>query len=178
MGFFFFQQNGVANGAGAQSADEVALLGGLGLDIIRQVVGVVAREVDTSRHGLVGLGREDLLDVVLVVGVDNGGDVEVGQSVPAAEGDLAEHARDVGSAVLDGIEVALPGVGEGDGGVLLAVDGDGFEVGLARVAGEVDGALNIVQSPEGDAGGAGQSRGSNQGSNRSSETHFEDCVFA
>lgn len=164
---------GVSDGARAKSADEVALLGSLSLDVIREVVGVVAGEVDTARHGLIGLSREHLLDVVLVVGVDNGRDVEVGQSVPAAKVNLAKHAGDVGIALLDGVEVALPGVREGNSGVLAAVDGDGGNISIARVAGEVDGALNIVQGPEVDGGGGRESRRGNESSNRGSEMHFE-----
>lgn len=165
----------MSNGTRAKGGDEVALHGSLGLNVIREVVGVVAREVDTARHGLIGLSREHQLDVVLVVGVNNGGDVKVGQSVPAAEVDLTKHARDVGSALLDGVEVALPGVREGNSGVLAAVDGDRVNVSVTRVAGEVDGALSVVQSPEGDGGGGRESRGGNESSNRSSETHFECC---
>lgn len=121
--------------------------------------------------------REDLLDVVLVVGVDNGRDVEVGQALPATKVDLAEHAGSVVRTILDGVPVALPGVRESDGGVLARGGGDGVNVGAARVAGEVDGALSVVQGPEGNAGSAGESRGGNEGSNRSSEKHF-DGLFA
>lgn len=166
----------MADGATAKGADELLLLGSLGLDVVRQVVGVVAREVDAARHGLQGLGREHLLDVVLVVGVDNGGDVKVGQAVPAAKVDLAEHAGDVVGALLDGVEVALPGIGEGNSGVLSTADLDGVDVGAAGVGGEVDGALSVVQGPEGDAGGRRESRGGNEGSNRGGETHFEGLL--
>lgn len=167
----------VADRARAQSADEVRLHSSLGLDVIRQVIGVVAREVLAAGHGLIAGSREELLDVVLVVGVDNGRHVEVGQALPATKVDLTEHAGGVGSALPDGVPVALPGVRESDGGVLAGAGGDGVNVGAARVAGEVDGALSAVQGPEGNAGSAGESRGGNEGSNRSSETHF-DGLFA
>lgn len=166
----------IGDGARAQSADEVRLLSSLGLDVIRQVVGVVAREVLAAGHGLIAGSREELLDVVLVVGVNNSRDVEVGQSLPAAEVDLTEHAGDVGIALLDGVPVALPGVRESDGGVLAGAGSDGVNVGAARVAGEVDGALSVVQGPEANAGSAGEGRGGNESSNRSSETHFDGFV--
>jgi hypothetical protein len=90
---------------------------------------------------------------------------------------MAEHARGVGSAILDSVPVTLPSVRESDGGVLAGGGGDRVDVGAARVAGEVDGALSVVQGPEGNAGSAGESRGGNESSNRGSETHF-DGLFA
>lgn len=50
-----------------------------GLDIIREVVGVVVREVFVVGYGLFGVGRVYLFDVVFVVGVNDSRDVEVGE---------------------------------------------------------------------------------------------------
>jgi hypothetical protein len=69
----------------------------------------------------------------VVVGVDDGGDVEEGDAVPAVEGDLAEHAGHFLLAVRDGVEVADPALGEVDRRGGAAGDGDFREVVAAGV---------------------------------------------
>lgn len=124
-------------------------MGDLGLDVIREPVGVVAGEDLAAGHGLAGVGGPHLLDVVMVGGVDNGRDVKVGEAVPAAELDFAEHARDVFSVGRIGIPVAYPRIRELNGGVLRGAHRDGFERRGAGVASEDQGTVNAVKSPEG-----------------------------
>lgn len=153
-------------GTRAQGAHEVILVGDLGLNVIRKPVDIVAGEHLTTRHGPRLCGRPHLLDVVVVLGVNNGRDVKVVQLVPAREGNLAKHAWDVVLAVLDGVEVADPSIREGNSGVLLAVDLDGLHSRLTSVASEVDSTLNGVEGPEGDCGGLGDSRSGDQSHGR------------
>lgn len=159
-----------------QSGDEIGLLGGLGLDIIGVPVGVVARPDLAAGHGPLTLLGPHLLDVVVVIGVDDGGHIEVGQADPAVEVDLTEHAGGVGLALLDGPVVADPVVGEGDSLVLLVVDGDGRKLLVSGVGSEGNGAGNTIQSPEGNAGGADGSGGGDEGHGGSSEMHFKGVV--
>lgn len=162
-----------ASGASAKGGDNVSLLGSLGLDIVREPVAVVAREGLATRHGGLAAGGPHLLDVVVVLRVNNGGDIEVGETVPGVKVDLTEHAGDVAGAILDSVEVADPGVGELDNLLLLVADGDRLELRGAIARSEVDGTGDIVESPEGDTGGADGSSGGNKGHGRSSEMHFE-----
>lgn len=133
-----------ASGARAKSGDDVVLLGGFGLDVVGEVVGIVAGEDFTARHGALGLSRVHLLDAVLIVGVDNGGDVEEGQAVLARELDLAEHASLVLLALGDGVEVTDEVIRELDSLLLRAVDRHRVQGVLVVVGSEVDGTLNIV----------------------------------
>lgn len=171
----------VAGGDGGQTvlaegADEVGLGGGLGLDVVGEVVGVVAQEVVAAGGGGLGGGRVHELDAVHVVGVDDGGDVEVGQVVPAVEGDLAEHAGGVLGAVRDGVPVADPGLGEVDGGGALGGDLDRVDGGEAGVGDEVDGAVGVVEGLEGDGvGGDGDGRA--EEGEKAGELHLEGCVL-
>ena len=170
---------GDASRASAQRDNDVAVLGDLGLDVVGQVVGVVAREVLASGHEALIRGPH-LLDVVLVQGVDDGRDVKVRLAI-SVEVDLAQHAGLVRLAIDDGVEVADPGVGEVDGGLLLVVDDDrgyvrgGAAIGL-NVGSEVDGALLVVESHEGDGVGADGERGGDEGHGRGSEMHLEYFV--
>lgn len=107
----------------------------------------------------------------MVVGVDNGRDVEVGHAVPATEVDLAEHTGDVGSTLLDSVVVANPSIGEGDGLLGSAADSDGGELVETRVGSEVDGSLNGVQSDKGDGSSKGSGRGGDESGESSSELH-------
>ena len=118
--------------------------------------------------------KTDLLDVFLVRGIDDRGDVEVGLAVPAREVDLAEHAGRVLVTLLDGVEVTDVGLGEVDSGLLSAADSDSVDVGRARVGGEVDGADLIVKGPESDLASAdsGGERG-NEAEGGSREMHGE-----
>jgi hypothetical protein len=172
-----FDLEGHASAAGAKGLDEVDLGSDLGLDVVRKVVGVVAGEDLAARHGALGVGGPHLLDVVVIAGVDNGGDVKVGEAVPAAELDLAEHAGNVVLTLGDGVVVADPGVGEGDLLLLAAADGDGVEPSRLGVGSEVDGALNVVEGPEGDGGGLGEDSGGNEGHDGGGELHLERWGF-
>lgn len=161
-----------------KSGDDMGLLSDLGLDVVGKVVGVVAREFLAARHGGLGLGRPHLLDAVLVIGIDNGGDIEVGLSVLARELDLAKHARLVLLALFDGVEVANELVGELDGRLLRVVDLNGVEGVLVVVGSEVDCALRIVESPECDlVGRADESGRAEKGKNGSGEMHDGDLFF-
>lgn len=144
-----------------------------GLDVVGKVVGKVAREGDTARDGLLLIGRPHLLDVVLVIGIDNGRDVEVRDVVPAIEGDLAEHARDVGLALPDCIPVSLPAMREGDGDVLVTRDHGVWDLGGVRVAGEVDGAVDGVLGHEGDRVLGGGHDGGGEEGDKLGELHVD-----
>jgi len=159
---------------GAQGSHEVCLVGDLGLDIIRKPVGIVAWVHLAARHGPLALHGPHLLDVVVVLGADNGRDVKVGHVVPVVEVDLAEHARLVVLALLDGIEVSLPLLGrEGNLGLFLAVHNYTRDRHIALTGSEVDSARRVVQGPESDgAGSDGSSRGKKSQSG-GSEAHFD-----
>lgn len=150
----------------------MVLSGDLGLDVVREVVGIVAGEDEAARHGPEGLGRVHLLDTVVVMGVNDGGDVEVGLALPARELDLSEHARNVLLAVGDGIEVADVLIGKLDGGLLGIAHNDGVHGEGVLVGGEVDGALDVIKSPEGDRVGASKSGRADKGKDRGSEMHL------
>lgn len=162
----------------AESGDEVRLVGNLGLDIVGEVVGVVARKYRAARHGRLAASGIHLLDIVLVVGVDDGGDIEVGHAAPSAKVDLTKHTRSIFLALLDSVIVTDPLVREVDNSLLLVVAGDRGDLGETRVRGEVDGADEVIEGPEGDTGGAGGSCGGNESQSRGSETHFGFFEFA
>lgn len=148
----------------------------LGLDIIRQVVGVVAREALATRGGLLGFGRVHELDAVLVVGINNGRDIEVGEAHPAAEEQLTEHTRLVVGALGNGVEVTLVVVRELNSGVLSVVDGDGLNLGTARRWGEDNLASDIVQGLEGNRSSVDSNGSGSEAEERSSEMHL-DCLL-
>jgi hypothetical protein len=159
-----------------EDGDDVVLLSDLGLNVIGEVVGVVAGEVVTAGHGALGLGRVHDLDVGLIIGVNDGGDVKVGLAQPAAELDLAQHAGDVLLASGDGVEVADKLLREVDGDVLGAVNSDGVEEVLVVVGSEVDGALNVINGLEGDLVGADEGSGAQESEDRSGELHLEEEI--
>lgn len=160
-------------GRATKGGDDVVLVSDLGLDIIGKVVGVVARERLAARHGLLGVGRPHLLDAVLVVRVNDGRDIEVGEAHPASEEKLTEHARLVLRTLSNGVEVTLVVVRELDSGVLSAADRDGLDLRAAGRRSEDDLAGNIVKGLEGD-GSSVDGRGSgSQAEERGSEMHLE-----
>lgn len=159
----------------AQSGDEINLLSDLGLDIVEHVVGVVAGEHLAAGDRSLGAGGPHLLDVVLVSGVDNRRNVEVGFALPAAEGDLAEHTVLVALALLKSNEVADVGFGESDGGVLLAGDGHGLNLRVALTGSEDDGANFVIESLKGDGAGGNRGDGGGKGEKSLGELHFGCC---
>lgn len=164
-----------ASGALADGDDDVLLMGNLGLDIIREVVGIVAREDHAARHGRLGVGREHLLDVVLVLGLDDGRDVEVSLALSTVELDLAEHARGVLLSLGDGVEVANVLVREGHSLLLRGVDLDGLHIPGVFVGGEVDGTADVVKGPEGDLSGGGNGGRAEKSKDGGGELHFGGC---
>lgn len=169
---------GEASAARTESGHELGRVSDLGLNVVVHPVGVVARERLAARHGTGLVDGPHLLDIVVVRGGDNGGDVIVGHAVPAVKGDLAQHAGLVLLALLDGVVVANVLVGEGDGRLLLVADDDGRKVGRARAGGEVDGALNVVQGPEGDrVGGLGSGGSGSEAEESLGEVHFDRGGF-
>lgn len=156
-----------------KGGDDVVLLSDLSLNVVRQVVGVVAREDLAARHGGLGVGRVHLLDIGLVVGIDDGRDVEVGHATPARELDLTEHTGLVLLALSDGVEVANVLIRELNSGLLSAAHSDRVNVVRVLVGGEVDGTLDIVKSPEGDGGSVGESGRASKSKDRSGEMHLE-----
>lgn len=146
----------------------------LGLDVIREVVGVVARERVATGLGLLGVNGPHLLDVVLVVGVDDGRDVKVGEAHPATEEELSEHTRSIVFTVGDGVEVALVVLGELDTLGLAALDGHRLLLGAAGGRGEDDLAGDIVKGLEGDGSGADSGSRGDEAKERLGELHFEE----
>lgn len=151
----------------------MSLVSDLGLDIIREVVGVVAREVLAARDGLLGLGRVHRLDAVLVVGIDNGRDVEVGEAHPATEEKLTEHTRLVSGALSNGVEVALVVVREVDSGVLSVADSDGLDLGTTRRSSEDDGTGDIIKGLEGNSSSVDSGGSGSKAEERGSEMHLD-----
>lgn len=129
---------------GAKEADKLAGVGAEGSDIVPLVVSVRARESLAARDGSVAVEREDLLDAIVVIWVDNRRDVEVGSASEAIETHLSEHAWSVRCTLGDGVPVANPAGREGLVGGGEAGDdelGNRFE---ASVLGEDDGSLGAV----------------------------------
>lgn len=155
----------------------MSLLSHLGLDVIREPVDVVAREDFTARHGGEAAGGPHLLDVVVVVGVNNGRDVEVSLSLPATELDLAEHARDVLVTLLDGVVVANVVVGEVNSGLLLVADSHRVDFRGARAGSEVDGANLVVEGPEGDLASGDRGSSGSESQKSGGELHLERSGF-
>lgn len=163
---------GEAGRTSAESGHQVGGVSDLGLDIVGQPVGVAAREREASRHGTSLLGGPHLLDASVVGRVDNGRDIEEGQAAEATEGDLTEHAGLVLLAIGDGVEVANVLIRELDGLVLLVVDDNRLNLGVTSTGGEVDSALDIIESPEGDSRSVGDGCGSSE-NHSSGELHLE-----
>jgi hypothetical protein len=156
-----------------ESGDDVGLVSNLGLDIIGQVVGVVAREVLAARHGLLGVSGPHLLDAVLVVGVNDGRDIEVGEAHPASEEKLAKHAGLVLRALGDSVEVALVVLGELNGGVLSGADGDRLDLSAAGGRSEDNLASSVIKSLESDGSSVDSGGSGSKAEERSSEMHLE-----
>lgn len=156
----------------AEKTDELVFLGGEGSDVVPFVVGVRAGEGLAARDGLRAvLGHEHLYPVV-VVGVNNGGDVEVGVACETVEAELTEHAWLVLGAGGDRVEVSDPGVGEGCISSTHAWDDEGWDLFEGRLRGEVDGSFGVVLVDEVDC--VGGSEGCKRGGceEGSSEMHF------
>jgi hypothetical protein len=158
-----------------ESGDEVVLFSDLGLDVIREVVGVVAGEHLAARHGGLRVGRVHLLDVGLVVGINDGRDVEVGGATPARELDLTEHTGLVLLTISDGVEVADILIRELNSGLLGVAHSDRVHDVRVLVGSEVDGALDIIKSPEGDGRSVGESGRASKSKDRGGEMHLEEC---
>jgi len=142
--------DGVGDGVGSQSAGQVARLGGLGLNVVGQVVGGVAREDAAAGDGLVRvLGREHHVDSGVVVGVDNGGDVIEVQSIPAVESDLHEHAGNIGLTGDDCVAVADPTHREADLDAVTAKNVNRRELIKTSIGREVNGAILVILGDEG-----------------------------
>jgi len=154
----------------------VSLVSDLGLDIIREVVGVVAREALAAGHGLLGVGRVHLLDAVLVVGVNDSRDVEVGEAHPATKEQLAEHTGLVRGALSNSVEVALVVLRELNSGVLGVADGDRLNLGAARRGSEDDSTSDVVQGLESDLSSVNGGGSGSKAEERSSEMHLDGLV--
>jgi len=129
---------------GAEEADEVASVGAESSDVIPLVVGVAAGEGLAARDWGAAVEREDHLDAVVVIWVDDGRDIEVGGASKAVETDLSEHAWNVGGSIRDGVPVANPAGWEGLVGGLGAGDDELGDALKASVWSEDDGALSAV----------------------------------
>lgn len=150
---------------GAEGDDEVDLFRDGSLDVVGLVVGAVAGEDLAAGEGglacLVGLADGvHHLDAVLVIGIHDGGDVEVRLVVEALEGNLGEHApAGVVVAFRDGIGVADPALGELDRGLAVAFDLDRVNLCASLGGGDDDLAGGVILVLESHGVGAGQSGG-------------------
>jgi len=113
----------------AKKADEVVLMSSLGLDIIGMVVGVVAGEHLAAGDGMLPLGGHDDFHADVVARVDDGGDIEEGNSLKRVEGELAKHAGHVRPTVTDGIVVANPSMRDALSGGGLSLDAERLDLG-------------------------------------------------
>jgi len=129
---------------GAEEADEVASVGAESSDVIPLVVGVGAGEGLAAGDWGAAVKREEHLDAVVVIWVDDGGDIKVGGASEAVEACLSEHTWDIGGSLRDGVPVANPAGWEGLVGGLGAGDDELGDALKASVWGEDDGALSAV----------------------------------
>lgn len=140
-----------ARGVDALAHDdgEVAVAGGLGGNVVPQVVLVGAGDGHAARGGGLGVGRVHHDEPVGGLGGDDGGDVEEVGGAVAVEGELGEDAGDVLSSVVVGVGVAGPALRELLGGVGVASDGDGLELSVSLGGGEDNVTSGIVLVGEG-----------------------------
>lgn len=144
---------------GADGADQVLLEGGLGLDVVWEVVGQLALAtvaLTAASRGAAALGSQSF-DAVLVFWVDNGADVKEVEAIPPVPADLTKHAGNVVGAFGDGIKVANPAGGELDRCVGQTGKGEGWDRLEAFLSSEDDCAFGGVLTDEFDGVGAGQS---------------------
>ncbi|QSZ32798.1 hypothetical protein DSL72_002377 [Monilinia vaccinii-corymbosi] len=157
-----------------KKADELGLMGGLGLDVVRLVVGVRTREFLATGDGGSGCKREELLDTNDVIWADDSRDIKVSQATPGIEANFSEHAFVVGSAGRPGKKVADPLVGEGLDSCAVAADGDRCELVAFWVGCEDDGAGGVVLVDEVNGAGRGDAcEGCDSGKNGGCELHLE-----
>lgn len=88
--------------------------------------------------------REDLLNTLMVIRVDDSRDIEVGRASEAIESNLTKHAWNIFGTFGDGVEVAGPPFGEVLVGGCVAGNGEPRDGLKAQVGGEDDGALGGV----------------------------------
>lgn len=138
------RRGGGFGSSGSENADEVNFFGCLCLNVVGLVVGVIAWEYVAAGDGRRCYLGPHLLDVGMVVGINNGGDVEIGYAHPALEGDFAKHTRHIWTALGDGVPVANPALGEVDGDGLKARDNGIRERGVTDAGSEDHGALDWV----------------------------------
>lgn len=160
---------GYGHVSGTEGDDDVAAGGGLGLDVIREVVGVGAGECHAAGHRSFGVGRVHLVDASRVLRVDDGRDIEVGGACIAVEGELGQHTGGVGSAAGVRVRVASPAIRDGDTDRLTGRDRGIFNLGGTSPD---DGAVGAVHGLEGDSVGGADHRGQG-GNNELVELH--DC---
>jgi len=145
----------LVEGSVSQSADKVGLLCGLGLDIVPEVVRVVAGEVVTARGRGGVVCREDLLDSVEVIGVDDCRDVEESDAAPTIEGHLTQHAGNVRCAIGNGVPVPYPADRDVNLDILAARDLNRRNSGKAGIGGEDDFPGSLIERLESDSVGQG-----------------------
>lgn len=170
-------------GLAAKCAVELSLVGGDSLDIVGEVVGSVARENLTTRHLSLGrkrvlAGRPHLVNATVVICINNGRDVEVGDVVPTLERDLTQHANSVGGILTDGEPVANPAGGEGDGLSSFTSHLNGGDLGVTNAGCKDNLAAGIVLADKGDSvSSTGDCAGDgSNGSDLGEELHL-DCLF-
>lgn len=150
---------GHGQGPGTEGDDDVVAGGGLGLDVVRVVVGVAAREALAAGDGRLRVRGVHLVNTRVVVRVDDRRNVKVGGARIAIEGELRKHARCGLSARRDGEGITDPPCWDGDGDGLASRDSGVRQGGTASPH---NGPVGAVHGLEGDGvvgadqGGQGQ----------------------
>lgn len=159
----------------ADEADKLVLRRALGLDIIPVVVCVVAWECLAARRWGLRILWVDYLDVVDIVWLYDGRDVEVVQSAPSVEADLSEHAVAIGLVtVADGVPVANPSLWELCSDGLSTLEAELWELRRAFLWDELDGAANVVLADHVDGVGSSDT-GGGECENSLEELHCGGC---
>jgi len=158
---------------GAEKADQLITVGAEGGDIIPFVVGIRAWELLASGDRRVAIQREELLDAVGVIGIDNSRDIKVGGASEAIETNLTEHAWDLVGTVRDRVPITNPSCREGlVGGLETWNDQLGNRLETS-ILGEDNGALSAVLVDKVDGAGSGESCERGGCEERAEELHLD-----
>jgi len=156
----------------SNQADKFLLLGDLSLLIIRHVVSVGAREgLATRLRRLRALWVEDL-NVVVIIWVDDGGDIEECLALGAVPGHLAEHAVLLLVLGTECVPVADPAVGEGSSLGLAALQREAGDWWAALLSDEDDLAVDAVLGDHVNCVGSGEGDESSK-AEALKELHFD-----
>lgn len=124
--------------------DELVVGGREGRNVVPLVVRVGAGELLATGDGLIAILREDHLDTLVVIWVDNSGDIEISGITKAVEAELGQHARHVGSALRNGVGIADPVLGDGLVGDRVAFDDKVWDLLETGLCSEYDSSCGAV----------------------------------